>query len=386
MNMKLPKRITRRRALSLCATGLAMLANPSLLRADEQALDHALAGQEYLSRGLYKQANASLAKAVSIEPTNEWAWGLLGRAKYELGDTSGALECFHRVLKLTPDDTLARMMIERITMHPRPRTKGLVEHNRELENAAREEERQILDTGNGTERAGSERSTFQIRRIVLDAGHGGLDPGAVGPGGTQEKSLALDIVRRADVLFKKQGRFETFLTRTGDYFVPLASRTAAANQVCADLFLSFHINASEKASANGIETFFCSEEASSKEAERVALFENSVLRMDNRGRASRTWLDIEDILFRYERKRYWKEGGRVAQGLQTGFSSLPFEGRGVSSASFFVLRDARMPAVLLETGFISNPESEKLLNKVSTRQNIAETVVRSVNALAGWQS
>ena len=125
--------------------------------------------------------------------------------------------------------------------------------------------------------------------------------------------------------------------------------------------------------------YFCAEKASSKEAERVAAFENAVLRYEKPYKKKLGYIDIEEILFRFERKLYWEESGKFAKKFQGRFrTELPLNNRGVHSADFFVLRTAKMPSILLETGFISNIENEKKLKEREFREKIAKAVVKGI--------
>ncbi|HID29502.1 MAG TPA: N-acetylmuramoyl-L-alanine amidase, partial [Desulfobacterales bacterium] len=140
-----------------------------------------------------------------------------------------------------------------------------------------------------------------------------------------------------------------------------------------------HINANENRKAHGCETYYCSEKASSKEAAQVAAFENAVLKYDEPFKKKPGYIDIEEILFNFERRLYWEESGKFAKTFQTRFEeTLPFKSRGVHSANFFVLRRAKMPSILLETGFISNYDEENQLRKDSVRDEIVAAVTRGL--------
>lgn len=213
----------------------------------------------------------------------------------------------------------------------------------------------------------------------IDPGHGGFDPGAVGPTGPKEKDVTLDLAQRVNQKISETGQIKSFLTRTGDYYIPLSDRTVIANQYQADLFVSIHINASENRKAHGCETYFCAETVSSKEAARVAAFKNAVLKYDEPFKKKPGYIDIEEILFTFERRLCWEERDRFAQTFQGRFEeTLPFKSRGVHSANFFVLRRAKMPSILLETGFISNHTEEAELQQISVRNEIAAAVVRGL--------
>ncbi|MDY7002070.1 MAG: N-acetylmuramoyl-L-alanine amidase, partial [Thermodesulfobacteriota bacterium] len=335
---KLPP-ISRRSALKgLAAAGLATCLFPGTAFCAESAFDLGLTGQDLLARGDFQGALAALLKAAELEPENEWIWGLLGRANYHLGNRREAVTSFRKALQLNPEDTYSRMMIDMITQKPLPSKLKPEKPKSALELKAEREERQVFEKLSAREGLG-----YRVKRVVLDPGHGGFDPGAVGLNKLQEKNVTLELVKRtAGILGQTAPNIKIFLTRTGDYYVPLSARTATANQYHADLFVSFHINANENRKARGSETYFCSETASSKEAERLAKFENSVLKFDQGSVVEKGHIDLEDILFRFERKRYWQAGGKAADAVQKLFAQkLPFKNRGVNSANFFVLRRAR---------------------------------------------
>jgi len=266
------------------------------------------------------------------------------------------------------------MMIEIITQKPIPRPKKPRRSPTPLEKKARAEEEAMVS--HLTSEGGL---AYQVKRVVIDPGHGGFDSGAVGPAGLKEKDVTLDLAQRLKRRISEKGQIKCFLTRTGDYYIPLSDRTVIANQYQADLFVSIHINANENRKAHGCETYYCSEKASSKEAARVAAFENAVLKYDEPFKKSPGYIDIEEILFNFERKLYWEESGKFARTFQNRFEqALPFRSRGVHSANFFVLRRAKMPSILLETGFISNYDEEAELKKASVREEITLAVIRGL--------
>ena len=348
--------------------------NP-LLVLSQTSLDSGLQAQKLMTARNYSKAVELLKKAVQQDPENDWLLGMLGRALKGAGHSREAVKSFRAAVRLNPEDTYSKMMIDQMTQHPLPvPAKKPVKKQTPLEKQAAQEAELILKklkTPQGLD--------YQVRRVVIDAGHGGFDPGAVSKGGLKEKDITLDLALRLDQMLKKQGRIKSFLTRTGDYYVPLSARTATANQHHADLFISLHINAFTKPSAHGSETYFCSQKASTKEAARVAASENAVLKYDQTARKSPGHIDIEAILFKFEQKNYWNESGRVAKIFQQGFKKeLPLKSRGINSADFYVLRKSKMPSILLETGFISNPQDESKLKKDAFRQQIAQSVVKGL--------
>jgi N-acetylmuramoyl-L-alanine amidase len=281
---------------------------------------------------------------------------------------------FRKAIRLNPADTYSRMMIDQITQKPIPRLKKESRPLTPLEKAANQEEAARLKTLKA-----KRGLDYQVNRVVIDAGHGGFDSGAVGLNGLKEKDVTLDLAKRLHEKLKRNGNIRSFLTRTGDYYIPLSARTVTANQFQADLFISLHINANQNRKPSGSETFFCSEKASSAEAEKVAALENAVVKYDEPYKKKPGFVDIEEFLFKFEQKLNWDESGAFAGTFQKRIEQqLPFRSRGVHSANFYVLRRAKMPAILLETGFISNPDNEAMLKEAAFRDKIADAIAKGV--------
>ena len=346
---------------------------PARLRA-AGAFDHAVAGQDLIQRGQFRQALVRIEEALRLDPRSDWAYGLMGRAYRGLGRFPEAVAAFRSALRLNPQDGYSRMMIDIMTQKPLAKIEKPKAPLSPLERQALQEERDMLATLD--KRSGL---YYQVKRVVIDAGHGGFDPGAVGPGGLREKEVTLDMALRLHQRLKRSGSVQSFLTRTGDYYIPLSARTVSANQHQADLFISLHVNAHQSSAPNGSETYYCSEKASSEEARKVASYENSVLKYDDPSLPTPGHIDIEEILMRFERRSNWVESGNFAQRFQQRFKQrLPLKSRGVHSANFFVLRRAQMPSILLETGFISNPAEEKLLARDEFRDRIVAAVAEGL--------
>jgi N-acetylmuramoyl-L-alanine amidase len=208
-------------------------------------------------------------------------------------------------------------------------------------------------------------TTVSIRRIVIDPGHGGHDPGAVGPRGLYEKDVVLDIALKLKKILLGDPRNEVFLTRETDVFIPLEERTVIANKKNADLFVSIHANASPRRKTNGIETYLLNW-TDDEEAMRVAARENqiSLKKMKEMNRK----MDVLDIIMSdLMRQNKRDESIKLAHHIQNSIISTLDNGNknvldlGVKQALFYVLFGARMPSVLVEVSFISNPEEEKLL-------------------------
>ncbi len=228
-------------------------------------------------------------------------------------------------------------------------------------------------------RAGSFSLARQLglsaRRIVIDAGHGGHDPGAIGPGGYQEKDLVLDVALRLEKILRAELGAEVVMTRATDVFIPLEERTAIANARGADLFLSIHANSSRSRSARGIETYFLNF-AKNAHAEEVAARENSI--------SSATLKDLQNLVKAITLNSKIDESRDFAANIQEAMidslrSTYPeVQDRGVHQAPFYVLIGASMPSVLAEIAFVSHPHEEKLLRTADHRQNIARSLASGV--------
>ena len=213
-----------------------------------------------------------------------------------------------------------------------------------------------------------------LRTIVLDAGHGGHDPGAQGPTGLQEKDLVLDVTRRVAKLVQERLDLKVKLSRDSDYFVPLRDRTSFANKERADLFVSIHANAHREAANAGVETYFLSSEATDSAARHVAALENSVVQLESP--ASRGKMDIvKSILWDLAQSQFQLESSRLAETVQDSMTqALRIPSRGVKQAGFYVLGGAAMPAILIEIGFVTNPKEERKLKDSRYRDDIARAI------------
>jgi N-acetylmuramoyl-L-alanine amidase len=218
---------------------------------------------------------------------------------------------------------------------------------------------------------------------VVDPGHGGDKEGAVGPGGVREKEVALQIARRVVARLRAQGG-KALLTRTGDIPVALAQRAALANAVRADLFVSIHLNAMpgpSRARTHGVETYFLSADASDASATAVAARENADRLAGEPG------IDGDDpvsgILQDLADTDALAESSRLAYALHDRLvAALGAPDRGVKQAPFYVLAGARMPAVLLEVGFVSHPAESQRLATAAYQEQIARAIADGV---AAWR-
>ncbi len=220
----------------------------------------------------------------------------------------------------------------------------------------------------------SRRRSPGVRTIALDPGHGGSETGAVGPGGTAEADLTLLVARALRLQLERRLPVKVLLTRTEDVDVPLESRTAVANENRADLFISLHFNSSFGSRPRGAETYFLSREASDQQAAAVAAAENAAA-----GDAGPE-LELQMILWDLAQSYHLAKSQRFANLVQEELNlALGLRDRGVKQAPFTVLMGAKMPAVLVELGFLSNPEEEERLNSPVYRAELVDALVQAVS-------
>lgn len=219
-----------------------------------------------------------------------------------------------------------------------------------------------------------------VRKIVIDPGHGGKDPGAMAFG-MKEKDIVLDIAKQLSPVLQKQLGCKVILTRYNDTFIPLEERTAIANTENADLFVSLHINAHPSAKVRGLETYYLNL-TTNAEAMRVAAMENAT--------STHQMSDLQDILSDIMKNSKIEESSRLAQQVHNsilteaqdkGYSDI--KNLGVKQAPFYVLIGAQMPAILLEVAFITNQQdSQNLKDPVFIKlltQEIADGIKAYVN-------
>ena len=218
-----------------------------------------------------------------------------------------------------------------------------------------------------------------LRRIVVDAGHGGKDPGAVGPNGVREKDVNLAIARKLAGKLRETLACDVVLTRDSDIYLPLEERTAIANKVGADLFISIHANAATNRQAFGVETYYLNFSKNDRAA-AVAAREN--------GTSLKEVGDLEQILFDLMANSKINESSRLAAEIQKSLVEQLGErydevrDLGVRQGPFYVLLGATMPSVLVETAFISHPREEQRLNSRSFQEQSATAIAAAVRNFA----
>jgi N-acetylmuramoyl-L-alanine amidase len=236
--------------------------------------------------------------------------------------------------------------------------------------------RVVIDIARQPPGVGPSGKGRSVARVVLDPGHGGNDPGASGPSGLREKDVTLAIAHRVAPMLARSGVAIT-LTRDDDRYVTLEERTARANAFGADLFVSIHCNAAENRAKRGVETYVLDTSASEM-AGKVAAREN--------GASAGASNEVAQLLASMRMADQSTRSTRLAELLQrAGMASLSgtYDGvadGGVHRAGFYVLVGARMPAVLFETSYISNPVEEGRLGAADYQQRLADAIANAIKA------
>jgi len=225
----------------------------------------------------------------------------------------------------------------------------------------------------------AEQLGLKVRRVIIDPGHGGHDTGTVGADGTQEKDVALAIARKLRTVLTEQG-LEVVLTRETDRFVRLEERARLANAGRGDLFISVHCNSLPQRHIRGIETYTLNL-ASDRYAIRLAARENAT--------SEKGMSDLRFLLADLATRANTEESVRLATQVQSGLVSAlgskdrKFRDLGTKEALFYVLLGTKMPAILVETGFLSNPEEEKRLASGDYQEEVARAIASGVQGFLG---
>ncbi|MCL1911079.1 MAG: N-acetylmuramoyl-L-alanine amidase [Leptospirales bacterium] len=230
-------------------------------------------------------------------------------------------------------------------------------------------------------------SADPIAFIIVDAGHGGRDPGAVGKGGLKEKNITLNVAKDLEASLKRKIKnIPVYLTRRADIFLELHERTEFANKRLKKntngIFVSVHVNASISPKISGFETYFLSQNPSNEEARNTAALENNVVIFEEKAGRKKKYGEIEYIEARMITTQIQKESALLAKSIQDAMSKnvKPFKSRGVRKADFYVLRGALMPAVLVEVGFITNESESQSLNKQAYQKMLSESISSGIAA------
>lgn len=225
------------------------------------------------------------------------------------------------------------------------------------------------------------RPAPRTRMVVVDPGHGGIDPGAIGARGTREKDITLHIAQELARLLTRQHRLGVRLTRDGDRFLSLGERVDTAREARADLFVSIHADSAPNREARGLSAYTLSEKSSDSFAAALARKENAVDRLggpDLKDAKKAVKEILLDLTARHTRHAALVARHSIVKGAGKDMLLLDNPMR---SANFAVLKAPDVPSVLLETGFLSNPKDEALLRDPKARQKIARVLAREIAGL-----
>lgn len=216
----------------------------------------------------------------------------------------------------------------------------------------------------------------KIKKIVVDAGHGGRDPGAIGKNGLREKDVNLDIAKRVCNLLRAAGA-QVVMTRSDDTFIPLSERAQIANQSGADLFISIHSNANRLKSMNGFEIYYVS--PSVGDSSRAALSAKNETFNFAQGSLADSSLKLKaiiwDMIYTHSRAEAIELSRSICRSAR---QNLGVEVLGIKQGRFAVLREVFIPAILIEAGFLSNSAEERMLNNAYYRQKLAESITEGI--------
>ncbi len=221
-----------------------------------------------------------------------------------------------------------------------------------------------------------EKNRWKLDTIIIDPGHGGKDPGAIGYRGTKEKDITLDVAKRLVKKIERNMNINTILTRDEDIFIRLQDRTKLANSNNGKLFISIHANSAEDRRANGFETYMIGMNKNAA-AVRTAARENAVL--DLEGGSATKLTDEALIKVTIAQSGFANGSEKFAALVQEEMNKrLQSKDRGVKQAGFYVLAYASMPNVLIELGYLSNPAEEKKLKSSQYKDALATSIYRAI--------
>lgn len=224
-----------------------------------------------------------------------------------------------------------------------------------------------------------EKGQWDFDVVVIDPGHGGKDPGAIGATKLMEKNVVLDVALMLRDNLEEKG-IQTVLTRDKDVFIPLSDRTKIANSSGGKLFVSLHVNATPGKTATGLETYFLSP-SKNETAMRVAMLENAAIKYEESQDQYQDFSEDNFILLSMTQANYILESQDLAVVVQEKVSAgTKLKNRGVDQAGFYVLYGATMPSVLIEMGFISNKAEEMKLKEKAFRKELAAQICNAVMA------
>lgn len=223
----------------------------------------------------------------------------------------------------------------------------------------------------------TQRERWKLDTVVIDPGHGGKDPGATA-NGLDEKDIVLDVAHKLGTYIKERLGINVVYTRTDDRFIPLEERGHMANEAGAKLFLSLHVNASRQHAARGTETYFLGP-SKTENAEDVMERENSVIKYEDNTEKYEDYDEQALVRQTLTQSAYMRQSEQLASLVQNQFEKrVQRHNRGVHQAGFYVLWSASMPSVLVELGFLTNPQEARYLNSDRGKTYLASAVFRAV--------
>lgn len=238
----------------------------------------------------------------------------------------------------------------------------------------------VRGTGSGTNGGGADAQRWRLDTVVIDAGHGGHDKGAVGHNGLLEKDINLAVALKLGAYLEEQLGINVVYTRKTDRFITLRNRGKIANQAGGKLFISIHSNASRNHDAYGTETYFLGTDKT-EAARRVMERENSVIKLEENPEVYEQYDEQSLIVQTLAQSAYLRSSEQLASLVEQQFvTRVGRTSRGVKQARFYVLWGASMPAVLVELGFITNPREAAFLSTDIGQDYLASAIFRAVRA------
>jgi N-acetylmuramoyl-L-alanine amidase len=224
------------------------------------------------------------------------------------------------------------------------------------------------------------RSADERRVVIIDAGHGGGDPGAIGPNGIREKNITLAIAQTIKRVMEDSGRYTVYLTRDKDFYIPLRQRVDISRQKKGDLFISIHADKIGRSNVRGASIYTLSENASDAETARLADAENNAGVVAGVDLAAES-ADVADILLDLAMREKMNESNLLARYLEDALrrKSVRLLPNSHRSAGFAVLKAPDVPSVLIESGFLSNNDEAKLLNSSDFHLKFSKAVLEGVD-------
>jgi N-acetylmuramoyl-L-alanine amidase len=354
--------MNRRHALSLLSAATLTLAARPVFAAQDKGQELASKGHELLLSGKPAEALAALKEASKLDPSNPWVFNLLGRAAYASGQYAQAADGFRMALRLDPGDGYARMMLDILSQRPIPPVSS---SGQEPRPSKHKRHSQMEDEAKAELDVFAKSGKIPGKRLILiDPGHGGTDKGVSGTSGLAEKAVALDLARRVAAVVEQEsgGAVQAMLTREADFSAPLWTRAALAALFGADLFVSLH-SSGALPGRGGVEVYTYAPEPSDAQASAVAELENGVTRFERvPAPAVPAGMGQADLVASWQTRRLAALSREAAERFASGFTPVaPLGGARLGVAPLAVLKNAGRPAMLVEAGFLSNPEEERAL-------------------------